>query len=404
MPDTLNHDSRLGGVDHTVLDAILQPIESATGLPNQAYVSEAYAAFERDSLLAKTWVCLGVRAQVPLPGDVKPISFLGLPLLMARDRKGEVRVFHNVCSHRGMVLVSEPCNAKAVIRCPYHSWTYGLDGALRATPDIGGAGKHNCPGFEAGKHGLKPVRIARWGDVVFANLSGDAPEFETVMQPLKERWRDFDISLLRHGGADSHFELQLKSNWKLVVENFCEAYHLPSIHPGLNSYSRLEDHYNIEKEGHFSGQGSLAWRRALGDGGRSFPAFPNLPAAWNGKAEYVALYPNVQLGVHADHLFVITLIPQSASRTLELVDVYYVGEEALGDDYAAMRRESLEAWAAVFREDLFVCQGMQKGRQSPAYGGGAFSPAMDGPTHCFHKWNAERLRALLGREPAVAAE
>ena len=381
------------------LHEVLRPITEASGLPNAAYRSQEFAEIERDSLLAETWTCIGVGAQVPEVGDIQPVRLLDLPLIMLRDRGGEIRVFHNVCSHRGMELVTEPCNAPSVIRCPYHSWCYGLDGALRTTPFIGGPGTASCEGFERARHGLKPVRSALWADSVFVNLSGEAPAFADFIAPLAERWRDFDLSAITHGGADSRFEIEVACNWKLAVENFCEAYHLPWIHPGLNSYSRLEDHYNIELEGRFSGQGSVVYNPQLSVDGRAFPHFPDLPEHWLDKAEYIALYPNVLFGIHADHFWSVCLIPLGPARTLERFEIYYLGDAVRGADYEDLRAANARQWQQIFEEDRGVVEGMQRGRASPAFSGGAFSPVMDGPTHCFHKWAAAGLLRALYRDP-----
>ena len=383
-------------LDRDFPQRVLRPIEQATGLPNEAYISEVYARFERDEILARTWTCIGVGAHVPNPGDVRPIALLGLPLILLRDHSNRIKVFHNVCSHRGMELVSEAGSLRKLIRCPYHSWTYDLDGSLVATPSVGGPGRTDCPGFDRARHGLKPVRTAVWADVIFVNLSGDAPPFGDYIAPVAERWRDFDLSLLRHGGADSSFEFDIACNWKLAVENYCEAYHLPWVHPGLNSYSRLEDHYDITEYGLYAGQGSRVYSPRFSDDGAEFPKFPNLPETWLRGAEYVALFPNVLLGIHADHFFVVYLEPVSAGRTREYFEIYYVGDEPLGDDYAALRAANSRGWRSVFNEDQDVVERLQRGRASPAFDGGVFSPVMDGPTHCFHKWVASALTSSAG--------
>ena len=112
--------------------------------------------------------------------------------LLLRDLEGHIRVFHNVCSHRGVELVTQPTTVKKTITCPYHSWCYGLDGGLRATPSIGGPGRNTCEGFDKARHGLKPVRSAVWFDVVFVNLSGDAAPFEDYIAPLATGPNDSD--------------------------------------------------------------------------------------------------------------------------------------------------------------------------------------------------------------------
>lgn len=377
------------------LEPVLRPIAEARGLPNVAYTSEDFARFERDAVLARTWTCIGVASEVPRPGDVKPVSLLGIPLILLRDRDGAVRVFHNVCSHRGHELVAEPCSLRGALRCPYHSWAYGLDGRLVGTPHLGGPGRKSCEGFDKTRHGLKPVAVAVWFDAVFVNLSDDAPPFAEHVAPLAGRWAAFDPALLRHGGPDSVLTFEVACNWKLAVENYCEAYHLPWIHPGLNSYSRLEDHYNIAEDGCFAGQGSTVYSPRMTDDGPDLPRFPDLPAQWDGAAEYVALFPNVLLGIHADHAFVVHVEPLAAGRTVEHFHIYYLGEGPLGDDYAAVRAANSKGWRTIFEEDLGVVEALQRGRASPAFEGGVFSPVMDPPTHCFHRWVAEAVSRHL---------
>ncbi len=372
------------------LAAVQRPIAAAQGLPNWLYTSEEGFRLERERLFAPTWACVGFGKDVPEPGDLRPVDLMGLPLILLRDHEGEIRVFHNVCSHRGLELVTEPCRVRHRLRCPYHSWTYELDGRLAATPMIGGPGQNDCAGFDRARHGLKPVRCAVWFDAVFVNLSGEAQDFDAHIAPLARRWTAFDGGLLRHGGADSSIFFDLNCNWKLAVENYCEGYHLPWVHPGLNSYSRLEDHYNIEEPG-FSGQGSRVFQPRLGDGSLAFPTVPDLPEKWLSGAEYVTLFPNVMLGIHRDHFYAVRVDPLAPGRCREYFEIYYLGEEPLGPAFDGLRAENRESWRSIFAEDQEVVERMQRGRASPAYRGGVFSPAMDGPTHAFHRWVAGSL-------------
>jgi choline monooxygenase len=373
------------------LRAVLAETAQAKALPNEAYVDPAFLAFERARLFEAGWACIGFGKDVPHPGDVVPRNLLGLPLILLRNAEGAIRVFHNVCSHRGVELVAEPCHVTGVLRCPYHSWAYDLEGRLKATPFIGGPGNNRCEGFDKSAHGLKAVRTAIWFDLVFVNVDGKAPDFAAYIAPLAQRWSMFDGGLVRHSGGDSSTVFDVHCNWKLAVENYCEAYHLPWIHPGLNTYSRLEDHYNINEWDSFAGQGSRVYRPSLTDSGEELPNFPDLPTQFRGGAEYAALFPNVLLGVHQDHFMAVRLEPIGVDRTLEHLELYYVGETALGDDYAGIRSANLRTWKQVFAEDVGVVQRMQRGRASPAFDGGVFSPVMDVPTHCFHKWAAQRL-------------
>ena len=393
MSKKLSFNEEQGCLDDAVLAAVNRNTADASGLPNQAYVSSAFAERERNGLLARTWVCVGAAGSLRSKGDARPISLLGLPLFMIRNGEG-VGVFHNVCSHRGHQLVGGACRFKGSIRCPYHSWTYALDGRLRGTPHIGGPGVHEIEGFDRELHDLKAVRAAQWMGLVFVNISADAPDLESHLEPLISRWRRFlhpgDAERLRLTSEEDCFSLDIDANWKLAVENFCESYHLPWIHPGLNRYSRLEDHYHIMEEGLFAGQGTRVYDPVY-RAGAEFPTFAGWPEKKQRVAEYVALFPNVMLGLHADHFFAVVLIPETHNRTREEMHIFYLDDAAESDSHAESRRTTREAWRAVFLEDVGVVEGMQRGRHSPAFTGGAFSPVMDPPTHCFHKWVANNM-------------
>ncbi len=379
--------------DSAALSSVLAPLAQARGLPNAHYVSDAMFGAERDSLLFATWTALAFGQDIPEPGDAMPVDLAGMPLVAVRTRTGDVKVYQNTCRHRGMILVSEPKKVGGVIRCPYHSWCYALTGELVTTPHVGGPGQNTHEEIRRGELGLVEIRSHVWRDVIFVNVSGDAPAFEDHAAAAIARWAEFKDRPLVAGGADSRFSFDVACNWKLAVENYCESYHLPWVHPGLNSYSRLEDHYNIEEPGAFSGQGTLVYAPMIADDGRRFPDWPGLSAQWERGAEYIALYPNVLLGVHRDHAFAIILEPQAKDRTVERVALYYSADVVAGEDFAPMRARNAEMWKTVFEEDLFVVEGMQRGRNGVRFDGGKFSPAMDGPTHCFHRWVAERMSA-----------
>lgn len=368
------------------LSRVLDPIETANGLPNAHYTSEAVYETEREALWFQTWAGISVASEVPEPGDAKPIDFLGVPLFVMRGRDGVVRVFQNICRHRGMILVSEARRIEGAIRCPYHSWCYSHEGALIATPHVGGPGQNAHPDIDRDALGLIEVRSHIWMDVVFVNLNGAAPPFEEANGALMARWAEFDVPLY-HGGPDSTFTLECQTNWKLAVENYCESYHLPWVHPGLNSYSRLEDHYHIIEPGKFSGQGTEVYRQLTGETGEVFPDFPGLSDKWATSGEYLTVLPNVMLGVQRDHVFAIVLEPKGPSLTREHIHLYYAASEVS----ESLKASNTEQWRVVFTEDIGVVEGMQAGRRAPGFDGGRFSPEMDGPTHEFHRWVASRM-------------
>ncbi len=380
----------------TNLSAVRTSVEHANGLPNAHYIDPVVFEEEKHALLFSQWAGLAVAADVPEPGDAKPITFLGMPLLLLRDKDGQVRVFQNICRHRGMILVEEPRKIEGAIRCPYHSWCYSTKGKLVSTPHVGGPGHNTHDAIKRDELGLLEVRSHVWRDVVWINASGDAAPFEDVNAGLIARWAEFDKPLY-HGGSDSRFELSVATNWKLAVENYCESYHLPWVHPGLNSYSRLEDHYHIEEPGQYSGQGTLVYRQLKGDTGQVFPDFQDVGEKWNEQAEYISVYPNVLLGVHRDHAFAIVLEARAPEATVEHIHLYY----AEPDTDAALRAKNTAQWKEVFEEDIFVVEGMQRGRHADQFDGGRFSPVMDSPTHCFHDWVAGKIEAHRGATKAA---
>lgn len=379
------------------LEAVHKPIEQARGMPNAAYTDQALFEFERDYIFANNWTALAFADQLE-NGSVRPLDFMGLPFLISKTKKGQIKVFHNVCSHRGMKLVQEQKKTNGLVVCPYHSWTYSLEGELKATPHIGGVGVHQANGFDCVNHGLREIRSHVWLGIIFINLSGDAAEFEqdarVVLQRYRELMGESGEKLTRAASSDPGLTMDLECNWKLAIENYLEAYHLPFIHPGLNSYSPLSAHYNEIIGEKCSGQITSTFDHKL-DSENPLPLFPD----WNNTrmetGEYPALYPNLLLGFQANHLFALIILPLTPTQSREELMIFYVGDEANTDRFAETRKSNLEAWIRVFNEDIDPCERMQVGRHSPGYHGGAFSPVHDTCSHHFHKWIARQYSEHL---------
>ncbi|MGF1457814.1 MAG: aromatic ring-hydroxylating dioxygenase subunit alpha [Leptolyngbyaceae cyanobacterium] len=361
----------------------------APGLPAQAYVDEAYWQQERQSVFSRYWVCVGLASDLPLPGDVYPAEVAGIPIALVRDREGQLRAFHNVCSHRGLQLVTTPCNVKGNLRCPYHSWTYRLDGQLKSTPHFGGYYKDAFPGFDRESRGLQPIRCEQWLDLVFVNLSGDAPPLSTYLQPVCDRWSTYDLSQLRREPRE--VTLTCNSNWKLAVENFSESYHLSWVHPALNSYSRMEDHFGFDVGDIHVGQGSLLYKSGV-IAGRSLPTFPNLATHQKDTvAEYITVFPNLMLGVHPDYVLVFIANPLGPSQTRERMVFYFVGDDAMTPENEALRHLPIDLWQATNDEDIEMIERMQVGRQSPHFDGGCFSPELERTVYRFQQMVAKAV-------------
>jgi len=374
---------------HELLDLskLFRPTAEAQGLPGLCYTDPDYHRLEQKRLFAEGWPAAAVGAELPRPGDLLPIVVAGQPVLLVRDREGAVRAFHNVCSHRGVVLVERPAHGQPVVRCPYHSWAYGLDGRLLKTPDIGGSGKHTVPGLDPTALGLKPVRCGQWGDVIFVNLSGTAPELADWLAPIIRRWKDFDLSLLRYGGVA---EFEVAANWKLAIENATEFYHLPWVHPDLNSYSGADVHYFCNAGDRFAGTASAHYQPGR-PAGESLPAFPGLSPELSARAEYPIIFPNLCYGLMADHVYIHILHPEGPDRHRQSFHVYFIGDTAMAPRLDAARAETVERWRAVNAEDVGIVESLQSGRSSDAYCGGRFSPAQDYVSHFFMRSVARQL-------------
>ena len=233
-------------------------------------------------------------------------------------------------------------------------------------------------------------------DIIFVNINSNEIDFDEYIHPLEQRWSKFinkeDQRSIVYSNDYGHFNLEVNSNWKFAIENYCESYHLPTIHPELNKVSNINDHYHIQGlPNRFAGQGSEKYEQPV-KGNKKFDTFKNWEKSSLKNSEYIALFPNVMIGLHLDHFYVFWLEPIAIDKTKEHMHIYYVGEEsANGDGLKELRKENARFWKDVMLEDISAIEGMQAGRGSPVYNGGNFSPAMDQPTHQFHKWVANNL-------------
>jgi len=372
------------------LEQCIKPIHEAHGVPNEYYTRGECFNLEKEHLFNKGWYAVGFVKDLPQPGSAIPVNYFDNPMLLVRSKQDKkIRVFQNVCRHRGMILIEKPTILKGAIRCRYHSWCYKQTGEVVATPHIGGPGYNFHAGIKNEELSLFEVRSHIWRDVIFVNPDGMAPPFEEVYKPLLDRWKVFEQPMYSDM-SDSSFTLELAGNWKLAVENYLESYHLPWVHPGLNSYSKLEDHENIVEYGHYSGQISYKYIPQYSTG-KQFTNFKDLGPEWDTKGEYIVLFPNLVLGVQKDHIFNLIIEPLSPNSIKEHIEIYYSDPSMLSDEYKKTRQENAHLWKTVFEEDIFVVEGMQKGRYAKKFDGGRFSPVMDEPTHVFHDWYARKI-------------
>jgi choline monooxygenase len=375
-------------------------LEANRGLPGRFFTDENVFALERQRLLAGTWWCVGLSADVADRGDLRGVTAFGLPLLLVRDRdSGALRVFHNVCSHRGAVLVEGALGGQVRIVCPYHSWTYSLRGELLRTPHVAGAEKHDHECLDRVKLSLREVPSREWAGHIFVDLHGSAAPFEEWIAPVARRLGKTDWSQLRRDTALSR-QLDVGANWKIVVENFVESYHLPWVHRKLNAVNPMRDHYQILGGHSYIGQGSVAYE-GVRDPDTELPLF-----AGTDRSRYEALYifPNLILSPLADLCFSILLEPQSAQRTHERVEFFFAGDEAMTPGYSRARETQASFITEVNAEDIRIVEKVQRGRLSPAFVGGQFSPGQEETSLHLQKLIAARMLASSGKGAADLIE
>jgi choline monooxygenase len=373
------------------IDALNRPVDTAIGLPRHAYTDPAFLALERDFVFDASWVFVTAAGSIPEPGDLLPMELIGRPVVVARQRDGSIKAFHNVCRHRGVILVEQPQSGRPTMVCPYHAWSYGLDGTLLKTPHFAGDGNHDTGAIARDCLDLKAIRCETWHGLVFLNLSGDAPPLAEHMAPVAARYRDFDFAEMRLGATQ---EFELAANWKLPIENFIEGYHLPWTHPFLNAVSSMANHYSVIDEP-IAGQGSDLYERDKA-GHDSLPVFSGLGEHWRVRAEYPSLLPNMLLGVHVDHITVWGIFPVGPDRALERVYFFYAGDAALADEFAETRGVVESNLRSINLEDVGVVESMQRGRASPGYVDAHFSPYHEGCIHSFERRIANAIGAGLG--------
>ncbi|MEO0371761.1 MAG: aromatic ring-hydroxylating dioxygenase subunit alpha [Pseudomonadota bacterium] len=352
------------------LKMMLEPFWEDTsprrGLPAGAYTDPEFWASECQTVFTKNWVCIGFVHELKKRGDAIPVKFAGHPLLIVRNRDGDIKVFHNICRHRCLTLLEEPRNVGSLIRCPYHAWVYDLDGALRGTPHFGGANAHVLDDLSREETGLIRVRTHIWNDWIFVNIDGEAEDFETYSATLQARldgvtWDKVDcIGTLEFG--------EIACNWKFVMENFIEPYHVQFVHKSTTDQP-LEDHYTII-DGNCMGS-AVDLDEEVGTAG-------SLAVS----SRYLAMYPNFILGRYfPDQLGVYLNIPTGPGTMVQKRALYTTEGQTLTDDAV----EGLKKlWWDVHKEDHEMVERLQLGRASvAAQNGGLLSPAWEDSVRAF---------------------
>ena len=364
-------------------------------LPGIAYRDADVFALET-RLLRDSWTSVACGQNVAKLGDLFPVRIAGQSLFVARDRDAEIRVFYNLCRHRGAPLVDAPCRAPAGgIVCPYHAWRYELDGRLLAAPHFHRDSSSGQPSIEERKGlGLLPVRTAVWRDIVFVNLSGKAPAFEDFIRPLDERLAHWPAEELRPLSSD---EYEIQANWKLATENFIDAYHLPVVHPQIGGgFSGILSVEDVEVSDEIVG---FAMPQGYGEGSGQvdspLPRFSRLAADEQLRIEVFSIFPNTLMLVEPDNQQVIVLRPEGPALTRETFANYLVSDasqaEALAKDRQDVHREAIK----INDQDAVILASLQQTRSMDVGGETQPTQAWDAANRRFQRLWSQKLLACL---------
>jgi glycine betaine catabolism A len=351
------------------LDDALDPTGSGRALPAEAYTSEEVLAWERRHFFAGGWVCAGRAGEVGPPGARRAVAVGDDAILLVRDREGLLHAYFNVCRHRGSALVHlGSTETGGAIRCPYHGWTYALDGSLRATPRFAAPAD-----FDPGEHGLVPVRMEEWHGWVMVNVSGDAPplsEWVGALGSLVAPYQCDDLVV-----AASH-EYVVAANWKLPVENFHECYHCPAIHPELCAVSPPSSGSNYDLPGAwFGGTMDLAAHAdTMSLSGATSTAFlPGLDESRRRQVLYVGVFPNLLLSLHPDYVLTHRIEPRGPDESVIECQWLFAPETVARADFDPSY--AIDFWDITNRQDWNACEGVQRGVTSRGYRPGPLSVA-----------------------------
>ena len=358
------------------LAAFEAPGPVARGLPAAAYTSEAVFQLENERIFADSWVFAGLAHELARPGDVVPVTVAGRPVLLVRDADLEVRAFHNVCRHRCLKLVDEPCNVGPAIQCPYHSWTYRLDGALHLAPYFGGRDPRAVPagfdraaaragaraGGDLARLGLRQPERHRAAD---RGLRRAAPEAPRGARPLPDEARR------HHRPGRDRRELEAPDG---------------ELHRALSRALRACDDHRTAADGPLHGEraGLPRLRRGRLRHGKRDDTL-------SADSRYLTLFPNFVLGLYLpDQVGVHLDVPLAPGRTSQRRAVYSLQAETVSDEHAD---ELARLWRDVHVEDQVICERLQEGRASAvADGGGVLSPLWEDAVRSFQERVVKSLR------------
>jgi len=358
------------------------PLSEASTIPAPWYVDPRIASLEDKTVFSKTWQLIGRIEQVEKPGQFVTASIAGEPIVAVRGNDGVLRGFYNVCRHHAAAVVTEACGQANILHCPYHGWNYGLDGSLKGMPEFDGV-----KGFERKQNGLVPVRAEIWEKFVFVNLDPDAVGLREFLGGLVKQVAPLGVSKLHYFDSRTY---DIACNWKVFVDNYLDGgYHVPHLHKGLSSVLDYKE-YTIENEDRYCLQSSPM---VASDEDKSTGATRK-----GDRARYFWQYPNLMINCYEGYMDTNLVLPIDVDHCRVIFDFYFAD---VSDAARAYNEESVAVGARVQDEDLGICEAVQRGLKSRAYGAGRLSVRREAGEHLFHRLLAADLKA--GVESAAAA-
>lgn len=349
------------------------PLERAHTLPAAWYRDPRIALLERRTVFASSWQVVGRSDQVAAAGGYVTADVAGEPVLAVRGADGVLRAFLNVCRHHAAAVVTDACGTAQALRCPYHGWTYALDGSLKGTPELEGV-----LGFERDKNGLLPVAVEEWQGFVFARVAEDGPTLTEFLGSLPAKVSPLGLSSLRFFERRSY---ELACNWKVFVDNYLDGgYHVPHLHKGLHSVLRYADYTVVNGERYCLQSSPLKTEGAEAATGA---------ARAGDRACYFWLHPNFMINLYAGVMDTNLVLPLAVDRTRVVFDFYFSDVTPAAAD--ANRRSVLVA-ERIQSEDVAICESVQRGLGSRAYQAGRLSVRREAGEHLFHRLLAADLR------------
>jgi glycine betaine catabolism A len=343
----------------------------ARTLPARFYTEELFFAREMEMLFRGTWICAGRLEELEDPGQFVLRDIAGDSVIVTRAGTGGVHAFHNVCRHRGTRLCTDLAGTfPGSIQCPYHAWTYGLDGRLIGAPHM-----DEVPHFRKEDYPLHAVRTDEWDGHLFLNLSDSPVSLQDQLGDLPSKFRPWRMQDLQLG---RRIVYDVAANWKLIVQNYNECLHCPNLHPALNRLSHYLSGENEPLHASYMG-GRMDLRPGVDtlslDGSCPRALLPGLSAEDRRRVYYYAIFPNMLLSLHPDYMMVHTLWPLAPNRTLNVCEWHFQRSEIATPGFDAA--DAIDFWDMTNRQDWQVCELSQAGISSRAYTPGPYSNRED---------------------------